>query len=95
MKHLLFALLLLLWNVVTGEELLQQVLLRDAPSCDRKCLVIGGMILALILYKGDVLSCHWQGSVDSCCSPKYGLVVLALQWVPGYGPADEFTIHGV
>lgn len=51
--------------------------------------------LALILcYKGDVLSCHWQGSVDSCCSPKYGLVVLALQWVPGYGPADEFTIHG-
>ncbi|CDH60794.1 ribonuclease t2 [Lichtheimia corymbifera JMRC:FSU:9682] len=78
MKHLLFALLLLLWNVVTGEELLQQVLLRDAPSCDR-----------------DVLSCHWQGSVDSCCSPKYGLVVLALQWVPGYGPADEFTIHGL
>lgn len=49
----------------------------------------------LILDKGDVLSCHWQGNVDSCCSPKYGLVVLALQWVPGYGPADEFTIHGM
>ncbi|KAI8148143.1 ribonuclease T2-like protein, partial [Fennellomyces sp. T-0311] len=41
-----------------------------------------------------VLSCHWNGEVDSCCSPKYGLVVLALQWVPGYGPDDEFTIHG-
>lgn len=39
MKHLLFALLLLLWNVVTGEELLQQVLLRDAPSCDRKYML--------------------------------------------------------
>ena len=51
-------------------------------------------ILRLMLDKGDVLSCHWQGSVDSCCSPKYGLVVLALQWVPGFGPADEFTIHG-
>ncbi|ORZ00360.1 ribonuclease T2-like protein [Syncephalastrum racemosum] len=42
-----------------------------------------------------VLSCHWQAPVDSCCSPKYGLVVLALQWVPGYGPDKEFTIHGL
>lgn len=34
--HLLFALLLLLLNVVTGEQQLQQAILRDAPSCDRK-----------------------------------------------------------
>ncbi|KAG2230830.1 hypothetical protein INT48_003983 [Thamnidium elegans] len=43
----------------------------------------------------STLSCHWSGAVDSCCSPKYGLVVLALQWTPGYGPNDEFTIHGL
>ncbi|ORZ22325.1 ribonuclease T2-like protein [Absidia repens] len=43
-----------------------------------------------------ILSCHWNGSnVDTCCSPKYGLVVFTLQWVPGYGPSDEFTIHGI
>lgn len=23
------------------------------------------------------------------------MVVLALQWTPGYGPNDEFTIHGM
>ncbi|KAI9253582.1 base non specific RNase Rh [Sporodiniella umbellata] len=43
----------------------------------------------------NVLSCHWSGKVDSCCSPKYGLVALTLQWSPGYGPSDEFTIHGL
>lgn len=42
----------------------------------------------------STVSCHWSGSVDACCSPKYGLVVLALQWSPGWGPSDEFTIHG-
>lgn len=42
----------------------------------------------------STVSCHWSGAVDACCSPKYGLVVLALQWSPGWGPADEFTIHG-
>ena len=46
------------------------------------------------LNKASTLSCHWSGSVDACCSPKYGLVVLALQWSPGWGPNDEFTIHG-
>ncbi|CAO0794305.1 unnamed protein product [Mucor circinelloides] len=43
----------------------------------------------------STVSCHWSGAVDACCSPKYGLVVLALQWSPGWGPADEFTIHGL
>ncbi|KAL1936747.1 hypothetical protein VTP01DRAFT_881 [Rhizomucor pusillus] len=43
----------------------------------------------------SVLSCHWQGPIDSCCSPKYGLVILSLQWIPGYGPDNEFTIHGL
>ncbi|CAO3607777.1 unnamed protein product [Mucor hiemalis] len=43
----------------------------------------------------NVLSCHWSGTVDSCCSPKYGLVVLSLQWAPGWGPNDEFTVHGL
>ena len=42
----------------------------------------------------STISCHWSGPVDECCSPKYGLVVLALQWFPGWGPSDEFTIHG-
>ncbi|KAL0096786.1 secreted ribonuclease T2 [Phycomyces blakesleeanus] len=42
-----------------------------------------------------LLSCHWNGRVDSCCTPKYGLVVLTLQWVPGFGPDKEFTIHGL
>ncbi|CEP15033.1 hypothetical protein [Parasitella parasitica] len=43
----------------------------------------------------STVSCHWSGPVDACCSPKFGLVVLALQWAPGWGPADEFTIHGL
>ncbi|KAI8081682.1 ribonuclease T2-like protein [Halteromyces radiatus] len=52
---------------------------QKGPTCDR-----------------NVLSCHWNGSkVDGCCSPQYGLVVFTLQWVPGYGPSDEFTIHGI
>ncbi|KAI8374332.1 ribonuclease T2-like protein [Radiomyces spectabilis] len=42
----------------------------------------------------SVLSCHVTGAVDACCSPTYGQVVFTLQWVPGYGPANEFTIHG-
>jgi len=32
---------------------------------------------------------------DSCCSPRYGVVVLSLQWIPNYGPKDQFTIHGL
>ncbi|KAI8991243.1 ribonuclease T2-like protein [Mycotypha africana] len=43
----------------------------------------------------STISCHWSGPVDACCSPKYGLVVLAQQWAPGFGPADEFTLHGL
>ncbi|KAK4518250.1 uncharacterized protein ATC70_001602 [Mucor velutinosus] len=43
----------------------------------------------------SVVSCQWSDAVDACCSPKYGLVVLALQWSPGWGPADEFTLHGL
>ncbi|CEI90297.1 Putative Ribonuclease T2 family protein [Rhizopus microsporus] len=54
-----------------------------------------GLVAAQSSCSPDTVSCHWSGSVDSCCSPKYGLVVLNLQWVPGYGPNDEFTIHGL
>ncbi|ORX50842.1 ribonuclease T2 [Hesseltinella vesiculosa] len=56
-----------------------QVILNDGPVCNR-----------------TVLSCHWNGgNVDACCSPKYGLVVLSLQWVENLGPSDDFTIHGL
>jgi len=40
------------------------------------------------------MSCSSPSS-DSCCSPKYGQVVLELQWLPGYGPATAFTMHGL
>ncbi|RCH85364.1 ribonuclease T2-like, partial [Rhizopus stolonifer] len=43
----------------------------------------------------NALSCHVSGTVDACCSPTYGLVVLTQQWAPGYGPSDEFTLHGL
>ncbi|CEG74229.1 hypothetical protein RMATCC62417_09469 [Rhizopus microsporus] len=59
-------------------------------------LVLGsliGLVAAQSSCSSDTVSCHWSGSVDSCCSPKYDLVVLNLQWIP-YGPNDEFTIHG-
>ncbi|KAI7869606.1 RNase Sy, partial [Mucor mucedo] len=42
----------------------------------------------------NTLSCQ-STTVDSCCSPTNGLVVLALQWIVGYGPSDEFTVHGL
>ncbi|GAB5589910.1 Ribonuclease T2 precursor (RNase T2) [Umbelopsis nana] len=41
------------------------------------------------------LSCSSSASTNTCCSPKYGLVVLVQQWVPGYGPSDAFTLHGL
>ncbi|KAI9296297.1 ribonuclease T2 [Neoconidiobolus thromboides FSU 785] len=40
------------------------------------------------------LSCTIEPK-DTCCTPYYGLVVLALQWFPTLGPKDEFTIHGL
>ncbi|CAO3679232.1 unnamed protein product [Rhizopus stolonifer] len=60
-------------------------------------LVLLGLVASVIAQtcSSNLLSCHWSGKVDSCCSPKYGLVVLNLQWSPGYGPSDEFTIHGL
>lgn len=44
-------------------------------------------------FVASTVSCQ-STNVDSCCSPKNGLVVLALQWIVGYGPSDEFTVHG-
>ncbi|KAG2171926.1 hypothetical protein INT43_001402 [Umbelopsis isabellina] len=41
------------------------------------------------------VSCSSSASSNTCCSPKYGLVVLVQQWVPGYGPDDAFTLHGL
>ncbi|KAI8983749.1 ribonuclease T2-like protein [Pilobolus umbonatus] len=73
-----------------------------------KCLFLSYIVTATALINNQVhltnepsycnastISCHWSGPVNSCCSPKYGLVVLALQWVPNFGPTDEFTIHGL
>ncbi|RUS15212.1 ribonuclease T2-like protein, partial [Jimgerdemannia flammicorona] len=42
----------------------------------------------------DILSCSTT-TLDTCCSPKHGLLVLAQQWVPGKGPRDAFTMHGL
>lgn len=33
--------------------------------------------------------------VDNCCTHKLGLLVLAQQWVVGFGPAEHFTLHGL
>ncbi|KXN71528.1 hypothetical protein CONCODRAFT_5784, partial [Conidiobolus coronatus NRRL 28638] len=44
----------------------------------------------------NVLSCSSQlQSVDSCCSPSMGVVVLAVQWIQNSGPSDEWTLHGL
>ncbi|KAG0053853.1 ribonuclease T2-like [Gryganskiella cystojenkinii] len=44
----------------------------------------------------EVVSCSKQSEgVDGCCLPKMGLVVLTQQWIPGLGPKDEFTLHGL
>ncbi|KAI9296318.1 RNase Sy [Neoconidiobolus thromboides FSU 785] len=42
----------------------------------------------------DIRSCS-ASATDTCCSPKLGLLVLALQWYPGLGPKDAFTVHGL
>ncbi|KAI9237517.1 MAG: ribonuclease T2-like protein [Podila humilis] len=43
----------------------------------------------------DVLSCSLESRhVNTCCVPKYGLVVLSQQWHPQMGPMNEFTLHG-
>ncbi|OMJ22046.1 Ribonuclease Rh [Smittium culicis] len=42
----------------------------------------------------DLLSCK-SPSANPCCSPKLGVVVLALQWDLKFGPKNEFTIHGL
>lgn len=43
-----------------------------------------------------VLSCS-SGSSDAntCCVPKYGLLVHVQQWYQGLGPSDEYTMHGL
>jgi len=44
----------------------------------------------------SVLSCSSKaGGANSCCSPTYGEVVMDLQWIPGYGPDNAFTLHGL
>lgn len=45
-------------------------------------------------YVANLLSCPAPTTADTCCTHKYGQVVLALQWMPGFGPNDEFTVHG-
>ncbi|KAG0240091.1 ribonuclease T2-like [Actinomortierella wolfii] len=44
----------------------------------------------------DVLSCSAESNgLDSCCLPEMGLLLLVQQWIPGYGPPTEFTMHGL
>ncbi|KAK9693057.1 hypothetical protein K7432_014085 [Basidiobolus ranarum] len=42
----------------------------------------------------DSISCTISNA-DSCCVPSYGVIVLTQQWIPGYGPKDAFTLHGL
>ncbi|ORX81000.1 RNase Sy [Basidiobolus meristosporus CBS 931.73] len=42
----------------------------------------------------DGVSCA-VSNADSCCVPSYGIIVLTQQWIPGYGPKDAFTLHGL
>ncbi|KAF9319221.1 ribonuclease T2-like, partial [Podila horticola] len=44
----------------------------------------------------NVLSCTQHAtSANACCLPSFGIIVLALQWYRGLGPADQFTLHGL
>ncbi|KAG0083903.1 Ribonuclease T2 precursor (RNase T2) [Podila epicladia] len=44
----------------------------------------------------DFLSCSRRPrEVDRCCSPEYGLLVLAQQWDTSVGPRNKFTMHGL
>ncbi|KAJ1838314.1 hypothetical protein LPJ57_011169, partial [Coemansia sp. RSA 486] len=43
-----------------------------------------------------ITSCSTSAAnVDTCCVPKYGLLVLVQQWHVDLGPSDEFTLHGL
>ncbi|PVU97880.1 hypothetical protein BB561_000270 [Smittium simulii] len=42
----------------------------------------------------EAFSCSSPG-VDSCCTPKYGMMVMAYSWSHQIGPSDKFTIHGL
>ncbi|KAI9306503.1 RNase Sy [Cunninghamella echinulata] len=42
----------------------------------------------------DAISCS-SNSGGECCTPTNGILLLVQQWVPGYGPDDQFTIHGL
>jgi len=41
------------------------------------------------------LSCPYTESIDTCCTPKVGTLVLAQQWLLDYGPSNSFTLHGL
>ncbi|KAI8060865.1 RNase Sy [Gongronella butleri] len=42
----------------------------------------------------NALSCSSTAG-GSCCSPTNGLLILVQQWIPGWGPSDGFTLHGL
>ncbi|RKP09063.1 ribonuclease T2-like protein [Thamnocephalis sphaerospora] len=42
-----------------------------------------------------VRSCQPTAVLHRCCSPVNGRLVLAQQWTPKLGRADQFTIHGL
>ncbi|KAG0202711.1 ribonuclease T2-like [Mortierella sp. NVP41] len=44
----------------------------------------------------NVLSCSPDSrTVNACCLPSMGLIVLAQQWHDGVGPNNAFTLHGL
>ncbi|KAI9297310.1 base non specific RNase Rh [Neoconidiobolus thromboides FSU 785] len=56
-----------------------------------------GLVLSTLTFSafGQLNSNLASSAVDKCCTPDMGLLVLALQWIPGLGPRDAFTVHGL
>jgi len=42
----------------------------------------------------STFACAMAGT-GACCTQKNGIAVLATQWIPNRGPAEEFTLHGL
>jgi len=61
----------------------------DVPPADPQCPFI-----APGSKSPSTFACALAGT-SSCCTQKNGIAVLATQWLPNRGPANEFTLHGL
>ncbi|OMH82406.1 Ribonuclease Rh [Zancudomyces culisetae] len=76
-----FSVYFCLGHVLEPQYGLNEELTQEAVDTDSTC-------------PNNVMSCT-RTDVNSCCSPKYGLLVLSLQWDLHHGPSEKFTIHGL